>query len=77
MKILGILFVVMAIVVIICFEVLSVEMVKRDARKEEHKNARREIKWRSEKRYREMLENTEYRVRQRVVFTNETRDIKW
>ena len=77
MKILGILFVVMAIVVIICFEVLSVEMVKRDARKEERKNARREIRWRSEKRYREMLENTEYRVRQRVVFTNETRDIKW
>ena len=77
MKILGIIFVVMAIVVIICFEVLSVEMVKRDARKVERKNARREIKWRSEKRYREMLENTEYRVRQRVIFTNETRDIKW
>ena len=77
MKILGILFVVMAIAVIICFEVLSVEMVKRDARKEERAKAHHECILMAEKRYREMLENTEYRVKQRVVYSNETRDIKW
>lgn len=77
MKILGILFVVMAIVVIICFEVLSVEMVKRDARKEERDKAHHECILMAERRYHEMLENTEYRVKQRVVYSNETRDIKW
>ena len=77
MKILGILFVVMAIAVIICFEVLSIEMVKRDARKEERAKAHHECILMAEKRYREMLENTEYRVIQRVVYSNETRDIKW
>lgn len=77
MKILCILFVLMAITVIICFEVLSIEMVKRDARKEERAKARHESILMAERRYREMLENTEYHVIQRVVYSNETRDIKW
>lgn len=77
MKILGILFVAMAIVVIICFEVLSVEMVKRDARKEERDKAHHECILMAERHYREMLANTEYRVTQRVIYSNETRDIKW
>lgn len=77
MKILGILFVVMAIAVIICFEVLSIEMVKRDARKEERAKAYHEGVLMAERRYREMLENTEYHVTQLVIYSNETRDIKW
>lgn len=77
MKLIGIILAVMAIIVIICFEVLSIEMVKRDARKEERAKAHHESILMAERRYREMLENTEYRVIQRVVYSNETRDIKW
>ena len=77
MKILGIIFVLMAFAVLVCIQVLSVEMVKRDAREEERINAHRESIRMAERRYREMLENTEYRVIQRVVYSNETRDIKW
>ena len=77
MKILGIIFILMALAVLVCIQVLSVEMVKRDARKEERINAHSESIRMAEKRYREMLENTEYRVIQRVVYSNETRDIEW
>lgn len=77
MKILGVIFVLMALAVVICFQILSVEMVKKDAREEERHNARKEGIRMAEKRYREMLANTEYHVVQRVVYSNETRDIKW
>ena len=77
MKILGIIFVLMAFAVLVCIQVLSVEMVKRDAREEERINMHRKSIRMAERRYREMLENTEYHVIQRVVYSNETRDIKW
>ena len=77
MKILGIIFVLMAFAVLVCIQILSVEMVKKDAREEERINAHRESIRMAERRYREMLANTEYRVTQRVVYSNETHDIKW
>jgi len=77
MKILGIVFVLMAFAVLVCIQILSVEMVKKDAREEERINAHRESIRMAERRYHEMLANTEYRVTQRVVYSNETRDIKW
>ncbi len=76
MKILCVIFVLMAIAVLICLQVLSVEMVKRDARKEERRNAHRYGIEVAERRYEQMIQNTEFRVHQRMTISNES-NIKW
>ena len=76
MKILYIIFVLMALAVLVCIQVLSVEMVQRDARKEERRNAHRYGIEVAERRYEQMIKNTEFRIRQRMTISNES-DIKW
>ena len=77
MKILGIIVLLTAIAVIVCMELISLDMIACEVREEERRKARRESKLMAERRYKKMLENTEYRITQRVTYTNETNDIKW
>ena len=76
MKLIMIIFVLMAIAVIICMQVLSVEMVKQDAREEGRIEGHRYGMREANRRYEEMILGTEFRVHQTVTFTNES-DIKW
>lgn len=61
---------------IVAMIVNQVEMVKADAKKEERDKARHEALIWAEEKYRRMMKNTEFRVTQSVVFSNES-DIKW
>lgn len=72
----GLVVLVLISIAIIGFIVDSVKMVKNDARKEERENARHLASFWADQMYEERLRNTEFQVRQRVVFSNES-DIKW
>lgn len=76
MKLLAIIMILMAITVIICMQVLSVEMVKQDAKEEERLNAHRYAMKEANRRYEELILGTEFRVHQTMSISNES-DIKW
>lgn len=61
---------------IIAMIVNQVEMVKKDAKKEEEDKARHNARIWAEERYRRMVKNTKFRVTQSLVISNES-DIKW
>ena len=63
-------------IAIIGFIVDSVKMVQKDARKEERENARHLASFWADQMYQARLRNTDFHVKQRVVFSNES-DIKW
>lgn len=50
---------------------------KREARKEERRDARAWGLALAKKEYNRLIANTEFRVKQKVVISNETSDIQW
>lgn len=63
-------------IAIIGFIVDSVKMVQKDVRKEERENARYLASFWADQMYQTRLKNTDFHVKQIVVFSNES-DIEW
>ena len=64
---------IIGIVVMIC---ANIEMVKKDARKEAIEMAKHDARIMAEREYERMVRNTEFRIKQAVVISNES-DIRW
>lgn len=63
-------------IVIISMILFNVNMVEKDARKEERQKARRYAHDLAEKEFNRMVKNTEFKVTQKMVISNES-DIEW
>lgn len=64
---------IIGIVAMIC---ANIEMVKKDARKEAIEMAKHDAHIMAEREYERMVRNTEFRIKQAVVISNES-DIRW
>lgn len=64
---------IIGIVAMIC---ANIEMVKKDARKEAIEMAKHDAYIMAEREYERMVRNTEFRIKQAVVISNES-DIRW
>lgn len=63
-------------IVIISMILFNVNMVEKDARKEERQKARHQARILAEREFNRMVRNTEFRVTQKMVISNES-DIEW
>lgn len=64
---------IIGIVAMIC---ANIEMIKKDARKEAIEMAKHDARIMAEREYERMVRNTEFRIKQAVVISNES-DIRW
>lgn len=76
MKLLGILILIVVGIAIACMQLSSIKTIIDDAKEEERAIAKEYAMRLADRRYQNMVKNTQYKIHQRVTFTNES-DIKW
>lgn len=64
------------VIVIIFMILFNINMVEKDARKEERQKARRYARILAEREFNRMVRNTKFKVTQKMVISNES-DIEW
>lgn len=64
------------IIVIISMILFHINLVEKDARKEERQKARHQARVLAEREFNRMVRNTEFKVTQTMVISNES-DIEW
>ena len=76
MKIIGFIILVLVIIAIICMQLLSILDLKKDLKKEAQHEANIEALKIADKHYKNMIRNTNFKVVQKLVISNDS-DIEW
>lgn len=76
MKIMGFIILVLVIIAIICMQLLSIMDLKNDLKKEAQHEANIEALKIADEHYKNMIRNTNFKVVQKLVITNDS-DIEW
>lgn len=76
MKIIGFIILVLVIVAIVCMQLLSILDLKNDLKKEALHEANIEALKIADKHYKNMIRNTNFKVVQKLVITNDS-NIEW
>lgn len=76
MKIIGFIILVLAIVAIICMQLLSILDLKNDLKKDAQHKAKIEALKIADRHYKNMIRNTNFKVIQKIVISNDS-NIKW